>query len=177
MSNEARANGPVRRSDCLRTAGITCLVLVVVGAGIALWIAGMVYKNPTMKRVYNSAQFVAQCQMNLQHPNNAHGQSIGAALERYVRRNGEYPASLADLYPDFLEDRSVLHCPADERPEDVVSYEYIRPKVDDPGGTIVVRCKRHVVIEGQPPVVLMLDKDGRIKRQGYERITQPAESR
>ena len=178
MSNEVRppeTTAPRTKSNCLMAAGITCLVLVIVGVLVLLWIIRMVGTNPTFKQAFSGAKMVAECQFHLQNPNNP--QNISAALERYRTRNGRYPDKLEDLCPDFLENRAILHCPADSRPTDVVSYEYTKPAPDAPGSTVVVECNRHILIEGQPPHVLSLTKDGRILKPNFMSHTSPMETK
>jgi tetratricopeptide (TPR) repeat protein len=46
----------------------------------------------------------------------AHLQAIGRALAAYQRDKGELPPHLSDLYPKYLSDKSVFHCPADPTP-------------------------------------------------------------
>lgn len=150
---------PTTRSNCLRTAGITCLVLVVAGAALGLWFVNMMTKNPAVRQAYKGARLIADCQVNLEQ--------IGGALERYSRRNEKYPSSLAELHPNFLENKAALHCPADRRPLEVISYDYDPPSPKDSPDTPVIECKRHVVVEGQPPWTLTLQKDGRVIKQGY----------
>ena len=168
MTDEGHPAGPAApgaRPNCLRTVGITCLVSLVVGVAIVAWIAIMISKNPTFRQVYSGAYLAAECQKNLQHPDPHNTQDISGALERYARRNGKYPASLKELYPNFLENRRTLHCPADSRPVGVVSYEYTPPAMNAPPTTVVIRCGRHAIIRGQPPLVLLLYKDGRVCTQ------------
>ena len=148
------------QSSCLRTTGITCLVAVVVGIAIIVWLVTMVTKYPALRHA-------AECQANLQNPDPDNQQDISGALERYARKKGKYPASLEELYPNFLENRKILHCPADKRPVRIVSYEYTPPAVKAPPSVVVIRCDRHVIISGRPPLVLLLHKDGKIVTQGF----------
>lgn len=166
---------PRTKSNCLAASGITCLVLLIISVLGFIWIARMVTKNPAANQFYNEAKLIAQCQLNLQDPGGA--QDVYDALERYSTRYGKYPAKLADLYPTFLEDKSVLHCPADPRPKDVVSYDYTPPAPDAPGPTVMVECKRHVLMEGQPPLILKLRKDGQIDKQNFVPTTKTVKPR
>jgi hypothetical protein len=85
-------------------------------------------------------------------------QETTSALRRYAERNGMYPAKLSDLYPDFLETRDILHCPADHSSPDSVSYKYTRPKMSDPPDKAVLSCARHTIIGVN--VVVQFCKDG-----------------
>jgi tetratricopeptide (TPR) repeat protein len=49
-------------------------------------------------------------------PCTRHLQAIGRALAAYQRDNGELPPHLSDLYPKYLADKKLLHCPADPSP-------------------------------------------------------------
>lgn len=168
MSSEDRPTLPAAdsKSSCLRAVGISCLVLVVIGLAFGLWIGYAVSKNPMFRKVFTEAPLIQECQLHLQAPRSE--QDVAGALERYVRKNDEYPASLEDLYPNFLEDKSVLHCPADPSPKDTVSYEYTRPDMDDPASTVVVECKHHVVVDGEPLWRMTLHKDGKFVRKMNE---------
>lgn len=146
------------RSGCVRAVGVSCLVILVVTVLIGLWLYLILARNPAFEGVFGRTRLAAECQINLEQ--------IAGGLERYSRRNGKYPESLDDLYPDFLEKRDVLHCPADKSPKDTVSYEYKRPAKAAPGDTVVIRCERHTIVEGEPPLILLLRKDGSVVREG-----------
>jgi hypothetical protein len=45
-----------------------------------------------------------------------HLQTIGRALAAYERDKGRPPAQLSDLYPRYLANKALLHCPADPSP-------------------------------------------------------------
>ncbi|HUV04134.1 MAG TPA: hypothetical protein VMX94_03405 [Armatimonadota bacterium] len=136
------------------------MVAVVIGIAVIVWLVTMVSKYPALRHA-------AECQANLQNPDPKNQQDISGALERYARKKGKYPAGLEELHPNFLENRKILHCPADKRPVRIVSYEYAPPAMNAPPGTVVIRCDRHVIIRGRPPLALMLHKDGRITTQGF----------
>ncbi len=62
--------------------------------------------------------------------------SIGKSLQAYVKDNGKMPDELSDLYPAYISDLKLLHCPADptagspsnryahKDPKRPVSYSY-----------------------------------------------------
>lgn len=139
---------------CWKSLGITCLVVAVVGIALLIWGFFSISKNPVFKRAMSEAQLLAKCQIQLKE--------IGGALRRYESRHGKFPASLEELYPNFLENRAMLHCPADKRDASVVSYGYTPPGPDAPGSTKVAACRFHVLVEGQPPVVVNLTKEGKV---------------
>ena len=159
MNNPISSTTHSTRSNCLRAVGVSCLVVVIAGIAMGFFFVNLLTKNPVFRRIYKEAQSIAQCQLNLQE--------IGGALDRYSRRNGKYPATLEELYPNFLEKRSFLHCPADPRRINVISYKYTPPTIKSPPSTTVIECKRHVVLEGQPPWIVSLHKDGKVFQRGY----------
>lgn len=163
----ARTQSRAVNSNCLKTAGITCLVVLVIMIAVGAWIIHTMSRNETIRTAFSGARLVAECQTNLRDPAPGAHQDVSRAIDRYVRRHGKYPNSLDELYPTFLEDRTCLHCPADASDKDTISYEYTQPAMDAPGDTVIVECRRHVLVQGQPPLVLQLLKDGRVLRQGY----------
>lgn len=164
---------PRAKSNCFVVGGITCLVVVVIGVVLIILGVRWASQNPQIRKAVGSAQLRTECQLHLANPSGS--QDIYDALERYKTRNGKYPAKLADLYPTFLEDKSVLHCPADTSGKDVVSYEYYPPAMDAPANMVIVECRRHVIVDGQSPMVLQLTKDGQVLNQGYAPHGGPAE--
>jgi len=68
---------------------------------------------------------------------------LAAALDRYARDTGKYPERLDDVFPDYLDRKSVLRCPADqETPEGESSFVYDRPQ---PGqvDAAILECRHH----------------------------------
>jgi len=157
---------PPKKSGCMRALAITLLIVVIVGILVMFWVFRLLSTNPAFKKAFNQSQARQQCKLNLEE--------IGGALQRYSRRNGSYPTSLDQLYPNFLEKKASLHCPADPRP-DAVSYDYYPPATNAPGTTLVAECRRHVMFENEPPWKLQLFKDGRVVSQGYLPRSGPAE--
>ena len=83
---------------------------------------------------YN-AKHVEECRANLK--------KIKDAIESYQEdHKDQYPQTLSDLYPDYIENSSVFWCPGDsdskkpakiESPEDaLISYSYNPPRPDSP---------------------------------------------
>lgn len=101
--------------------------------------------------------------------------SLSAAMTRYHNKNGEYPASLQQLSPDFLKSSDVLWCPLAVPNEAGSEYEYTRPPATAPGTFVAIRCKRHkfhtvrMVIEG------WLDGSVASRQNGVARVISPAE--
>ena len=158
MTTPIRPTRPNTGSNCLKSCATAALVVFVAAVALILLFKDSIVENPMVK----TAMVAAECQGNLSNP--ANEQNISAALDRYVTRNGRYPETLEELYLTYLKNRNVLHCPADPRPKNIVSYKYTPPEVDAPGSTVVIECDRHKIVEGQPPLVLHLLKDGRVDR-------------
>ena len=59
-----------------------------------------------------------------------HLKAIGRALDAYRRDHKTWPANLSDLYPRYIPDRSIFHCPADRTPGSVDPFAKTRdPKL------------------------------------------------
>jgi hypothetical protein len=130
---------------CFKTVGITFAVLTIVLILVMFWVSHMVMRVPNLR---NYAICIEQ------------SQEIAAALNRFATKNDQYPEKLEELYPRFIEKKSVLHCPLDKSAPDAVSYEYHRPAMDAPDDTVVLICRRHVLFKGQPAVIVATRKDG-----------------
>lgn len=154
QSNQINKNTSSPNNSCLKATGISCLVITVTFIGLAFWIYSALSKSPIFKNVYKDANKMVVCLQQLDQ--------LGGALDRYSQKNGKYPQKLDELYPTFLETKTVLHCPADPGPADTVSYEYKVPDKKALGTTVVVVCNRHTMINS--PVSLRLQKDGTIKQ-------------
>ena len=153
MSDQTNTPAPRSGPNCLKSMGIGCLVIIAVLLAISF--------IPGPQKMLGAAALAAQCQLNLYNPDN--NQNISEALDRYVTKNGSYPDKLEDLYPEFLTDKRVLHCPADPRPQNVVSYDYNKPSMDAPDDTIIIKCKRHVIFKGKPNPIIVLRKNGKAR--------------
>lgn len=153
-ANESNStNSPINKGEsyspnksCTQAIGISCIVLLLIIAGLTYWLYTIFKKNPSM-------EYMGECMMNM-------GQ-ISGALDRYKQKKGEYPQKLEDLYPNFLEDISVLHCPSDSSPINKPSYEYEIPNKKDPPDTIVVCCKRHKIMNTE--MWLCVQKNGKLR--------------
>lgn len=123
--------------------------VAVLAVALAALLVGMLWmmRNP-------SVQAMLTCRDHLT--------TLGAALERYHDVNGFYPEKLDDLKEEYLKDPSVLHCPVDGRPDQVVSYAYNRPKPGSPGDFVVLECDRHRLRPDVPKSKLTYLKNGRV---------------
>ena len=78
-----------------------------------------------------------------------HLEAIGRAIDAYQKEKGELPARLSDLYPRYLTDKALLHCPADRSPGEPgyqgvpadpnlpISYLYEMSLEKNPGGLLL----------------------------------------
>ncbi len=142
-------------SSCLKIGGIGCGVIIVILIGLTVWGVVFVKKNPIFQRAMQQGQLIAGCSQNLDQ--------IGKALNKYAAdNNGKYPAMLADLYPKYAANQGMLQCPSSGQTAAVCAYEYTRPAPTAPGDTVVVVCRHHAMVPGQPPTPIKLTKDGRV---------------
>ena len=142
-------------SSCLKIGGIGCGIIVVILIGLTVWGIVSVKKNPMFQRVMQQTQLMAACSANLPQ--------LSQALNRYAAdHSGTYPATLADLYPKYVSDQKLLQCPSGAQTGAVCSYEYTRPAPTAPGDTVVIVCRHHAMVQGQPPTPIKLTKDGRV---------------
>ena len=138
-------------SSCLKVGGMGCLVIVLVVVGLVI---GLV-KSPLFQRSFQQSKLMAECSANL-------GQ-LTQPLNRYAAdHNGSYPATLAELYPKYVSDQKMLQCPTSGQKGAVCSYDYTRPAPTAPGNTIVIVCRHHTMVQGQPPSPIELTKGGTI---------------
>ena len=69
---------------------------------------------------------------------------ISRALKEYLKDyNGNFPPSLWTLYPKYVKDPFIFHCPLDCCPERIISYLYTPPDRTDPDTTVILSCERH----------------------------------
>ncbi len=137
---------------CLKVAGIGCgiLILIAIIGGVVGW--SLLMKNPTSRRIYQQFQSMGVCAANMG--------LVGKALNQYsADHNGRYPARLSDLYPKYITDRSKLVCPS----AGSAPFEYRQPAPSDPDNRIAVTCRQHVVVPGQPPILVTARKDGKVE--------------
>lgn len=151
----------VIKPNYLRACGLSCVLAIIIAAVLAVFIFGLINKNPVFHKTFSNAKLVVECQLNL---SNEGSRSVSKAIERYVRRNGKYPERLEDLYPVFLDDKDILHCPADLSAGDSISYEYYKPEMDAIPSTVIVRCRHHIMGDDQPSWEIALLKDGKVAK-------------
>lgn len=143
---------------CLKAAGIGCLVIVVIAVGLGIWGYSAMRKNPIFRQGFERAQVMGLCAANLQ--------AIGSALNRYsAEHSGKYPAKLDDLCPKYILDKSKLQCPQSKPGGVAFCYEYTQPSPSAPDTSIIVTCRYHIIVDGQPAVPIRLMKNGEIDSQ------------
>lgn len=140
-------NLPTRTSvpGCFRTVGITFVVLAALAIPVLFWLSHMVMKVPRLRNF-------ALCTIQVEE--------IGGALNRYAKMYDRYPDTIDELYPRFIENKSVLHCPSDSSKTDKTSYQYAKPSLDAPADKIMVTCTRHTPFEKGTHVLVGVRKDG-----------------
>ncbi len=157
-TNQYPGESPRKRgaSSCLKAAGIGCLVIVVVIVALTIWGFSLAKKNPIFQRTMQETKVMGECSERMA--------KIGNALNTYAAQNGgKYPMKLDDLYPKYVTDKSMLQCPSGAQKGTVCSYEYVQPAPDAPGETVVLTCRHHVIVEGQPPMPIVLTKKGKVE--------------
>lgn len=124
----SRRNG--RTMACLG-----CLAISVLSALAVILVFAVTARN--IPKPWQYLTYVGECKENME--------KLTGALRRYHVKNDHYPEKIEDLYPDFLGASKALVCPAANSPNTGhSSYEYIKPKPDAPGSTIVLRCYKHM---------------------------------
>jgi hypothetical protein len=123
--------------------------------------------GPQFRRLAVEWRYVGGCWSQLNGDRGLQG-----ALQRYRYREGTYPPSLEDLYPDFVTRHSVFHCPADPSPASNISYRYRRPFPAAPADTIILTCEHHSLPGVR--IRLLLPIEGGI-RQEQERVAVAGE--
>jgi hypothetical protein len=108
---------------CLKAAGITCGVLLLLGVVLVLF--GVMAVKKQMQNPDPHNPFGAGIAAGISAAN---GMKIQQAIVLYHQRTGKYPSNLNALYPDYLPDGKVLHSPLDDNPNPGhVSWTYIKP--------------------------------------------------
>ena len=124
-----------------RDHGFTIIELVFVAVIFLIMTAVLA---PFVKMAHQRAHIV-NCGNNLR--------KISLGLHRYAAdHNGSFPASLMDLYPDYVEDEKTFNCPANKTlgTKNVPNYAYITG-----------------LDESSPlKAVIVQDQDGNHKRRG-----------
>ncbi len=141
---------------CLKAAGIGCGVLILILVGLGIYGYNAMMKNPQSRQVFQQSQSMGACAGNLA--------VVGKALKTYSNdHGGAFPASLADLYPKYIPDQGKLLCPQTGPGGTAFRYEYKQPSPSAPENTVVVTCRQHVVMQGQPPILVYVMKNGKVE--------------
>ena len=108
---------------CLKAAGITCGVLLLLIIGFGFWVASVVKQQVSHPNVHNPfgvAVAAAKAATD--------GIQIQQAILKYHTGTGKYPEQLSDLVPDYLPDGKILHNDLDPNPSPGhVSWTYTKP--------------------------------------------------
>jgi len=136
--NQGNSNG------CLKAAGITCGVLLVLGILLAVVIGFTVKRQLDHPDRHSPMGFITATTKTALNASVIH-----RAIVQYHTANGHYPNNLASLVPKYLPDASTLHSPLDsiESP-DHISWQYIKPKEGGNPHTPVLRLRYEIDING-----------------------------
>lgn len=108
---------------CLKAAGITCGVLLLLGIVLVAFSVMAVKKqmqNPDIHNPFGATVAVMHSTED--------GIKIHQAIVLYHERTGKYPNNLNALFPDYLPDGKVLHSDFDtNNSPGHVSWTYIKP--------------------------------------------------
>jgi hypothetical protein len=131
-------------------AAILILFIALLYTMLILKMAG----DKRFQRKMEQAARLQKCKVNLKE--------LGKALERYREGTGDYPDKLSQLLPLYLKTPNLLHCPNDPSPPEKISYQYIKPKGNDPK-QIVIICNYH-------PNPLVLHLNGELEVYPREKL-------
>jgi len=136
--NQGNSNG------CLKAAGITCGVLLVLGILLAVVIGF------TVKKQFDHPDLHSPVGVGIAAGRSALDASvIRGAIVKYHAKTGHYPNNLTSLIPEYLPSAASLHSPLDaiDSP-DHVSWQYIKPKEGGNPHTPVLRLRYELNIKG-----------------------------
>ena len=103
-------------------------------------------------------------------------QVVNTAIIAYqAEHKNAYPKDLKELTPKYLKDLKQLHCPADTRPVDLISYTYTAPKPTDSPETTFFTCTYHQLnLSGEEvSLVLLVRKNGEV----WQRTVRQADTK
>lgn len=164
---EASPQREAPRHSAPAVACVGCLAVGVLGMLAAMLTLAIYSRHGKVPEPLNNIVRLQECTRSMA--------SLSGAMARYHNKNGEYPASLGQLYPDFLKSPAVLSCPMAVPNASGSEYEYTRPPAAAPGTFVAIRCRRHrfrtirVVLEGR------LDGSVASRQNGVARVISPAE--
>ncbi len=133
--------------SCFRIVGISCAIILLILSVMIFLVYRTFKKNPSVSNLSVCIQNMAQ---------------LNGAINRYVEKKGDYPAQLNDIYPNFLDKKECMHCPADTSTSKETNYEYAKPEKNSKPETVIIKCKRHKLMKSD--VWLFLQKNGKIKQ-------------
>ena len=163
---------PARRGpSCWVVGGVSCLVVFLAAAALIGIAAYKVARSPEVQKLGQSFKGMMG---NLQEAVacKPHMEDIRAAIVRYRGKYGKYPDNLGQLVPEFLSERSVLHCPIDPvKDPSHVTYRYYKPTDATPGSAPLLSfdAKTAVSLGSQ---VQTLTQTFEITRDGATRMKQ-----
>jgi len=134
---------PANNSNgCLKAAGITCGVLVLLG--VIIGIIGVVAVKKQLAHPDKSSPFGVVVIVAKATPD---GVAIHQAIVSYHNKTGKYPNKLEDLVPDYLPDGKKLHNDLDPNPSPGhVTWKYTKPQEGADGKTPLLSLPYEVTV-------------------------------
>jgi type II secretory pathway pseudopilin PulG len=115
-----RAAGKNERAATSWLEWLVVLFIILILAGMLL---------PSLSRAREESR-TKSCSNNLSQ--------IGKAIFTFTEsHNDEFPATLMDLYPTYLDSLNVFQCPSTEREPGRIDYVYVKPDASAPSNTPV----------------------------------------
>lgn len=109
----------------------TALSLVVIAGGLIGGTFSACVRTGRIHKLITSSSTAEECITNLS--------AIRGALQQYSQNyDGHYPDELRKLYPTYIEDASILRCPAVASDEEHTGYIYHPPDAPDPDPKTVI---------------------------------------
>ena len=109
---------------CLKAAGITCGVLLLLG--VIVGVLGVVAIKKQLAHPDKSSPFGVVVIVAKVSPE---GVAIHRAIMNYHNKTGKYPPNLQALVPDYLPDGKILHNELDTNPSPGhITWQYTRPE-------------------------------------------------
>lgn len=151
---------PANSGGCWKAAGITCAVLIVLGA-IAVFFGVRAVKDAMHHGtgIFGQAMSLGTTVGN--------GLKLQRAVVQYHKMNGKYPASLMALVSDGQIDGKLLHSRLDPDPSPGhISWTYTKPSEGAPGDTPILKLHYHISIPGANSARQSQDNDILINLDG-----------
>lgn len=139
---------PPRRDSggCWKWGAISCLGLGCLGAILMIVGVSLFMKSPVGRQVLRSTQEATRITQELPE--------VAGALAKYRNDKGDYPNKLTDLVPKYIS--------KDKIQSSAGPYSYTKPPKNAPESFPIVTVELRIM-EGGPPMVIRLLKDGTVE--------------